>query len=130
MSKGRYDPISTSPERLKQASNETPNDVSMLRYQDVSEVCIHDVTLVRLYNVFWNSQMKHPKRRCVTSPLRFEVTLLQRLVSNTVSTTFFKLICHDLHLVGFHILFKYQIQHQIFLVPTSRKTRGARWVIN
>ena len=39
----------------------------------------------------------------------------------------FKLIFHDLHLVGFHISFKYQMKHQKFLVPTRRETRRAVW---
>ena len=45
-------PISTSPQRLKQASNETPNDVSVVR--------IHDFPLLRLYDVSCKSQTKHP----------------------------------------------------------------------
>ena len=40
----------------------------------------------------------------------------------------FKLLCHDLHLVGFHVSFKYQIKHQIFLVPNRRETRGVVWI--
>ena len=35
----------------------------------------------------------------------------------------FKLLGHDLHLVGFHVSFKYQIKHQIFLVPNKAETR-------
>ena len=38
----------TSPRRLKQILNETPNDVSVVRYQDVSVVRIHNVPLARL----------------------------------------------------------------------------------
>ena len=44
-------PISTSPRRLKQVSNETPNDVSVVRYQDVSVVRIHDVPSARLDDI-------------------------------------------------------------------------------
>ena len=50
-----------SPRRLKQVLNETPNYVSVVRYQDVSEVRIHDVPLARLYDVSSKSQIKHPK---------------------------------------------------------------------
>ena len=53
--------IITSRRRLKQVSNETPNDVSVVRYQDVSVVRIHDVPLARLYDVSCKSQIKHPK---------------------------------------------------------------------
>ena len=54
-------PISTSSRRLKEVSNETPSDVSVVRYQDVSVVRIHDVPLARLYNVSCKSQINHPK---------------------------------------------------------------------
>ena len=33
-----------------------------------------------------------------------------------------KLLCHYLHLVGFHFSFKCQIKHQYFLVPTKMET--------
>ena len=55
-------PIITSPRRLKQVLYETPNDVSVARYQDVSVVRIHDVPLARLYNVSCKSQIKHTKK--------------------------------------------------------------------
>ena len=42
----------------------------------------------------------------------------------------FKLLCHDLHLISFHVTFKYEIKHQIFLVPTRREARKAVWIIN
>ena len=42
----------------------------------------------------------------------------------------FKLFCHALHLVGFHVSFKYQIKHQTFLAPTRRETRRVVWVIH
>ena len=57
VSKGRNNDIS---ERLRQASNETANDVSLVPYQDVSVVRIHDVPLVRPYDVSCKSQMKQP----------------------------------------------------------------------
>ena len=68
--------LSSSPRRLKQDSNETPNDVSVVRHQDVSVVRLHNVLLVcrddvswgrnndvpsvRLHDVSNKSQMKHP----------------------------------------------------------------------
>ena len=42
----------------------------------------------------------------------------------------FKLLYHDLHLVGFHLSLKYQIKHQIFPVTTSSETRRVIWIIN
>ena len=51
-------PISTSSRRLKQVSNGTPNDVSVVGHKDVEGV--HDVLLARLYNAFCKSQMKQP----------------------------------------------------------------------
>ena len=60
--KGTYQrhPSSTSPRRLKQVSNETPNDVSVVCHQDISVVHIHNVPLLRPFNVSFKSQMKHP----------------------------------------------------------------------
>ena len=42
----------------------------------------------------------------------------------------FKLFSHCLHLVGFHISFKYQMRQQIFLVPIRRESRRVVWIIN
>ena len=53
-------PISTSTQHLKQVSNETPNDISVVDHQDISVACIHNVLFVHLYDVSCNSQMKHP----------------------------------------------------------------------
>ena len=123
-------PIITSPRRLKQVSNETRNNVSVVLHQDVTVIRIHDVPSVRLYDVSWNSQMKH------------SITLLwyasSTSQSDAVATPCLyyglyhvsKFLCHDLHLVDFHILFKYQIKHQIFLVTTRREARGIVSVIN
>ena len=69
-------PISTSPRRLKQVSNETPNDVSVVRHQDVSVVRIHDVPF---------------------SELRFRDALLVDLYNA------FMFLCHGLQLVGIHV---------------------------
>ena len=115
-------PISTSPRRLKQVSNETPNDFSVVR--------IHDVLLVRLYAISWNSQMKHP-----TTSLWY-VSITSRSYVVAAPCLYYgryyvlKLPCYDLHLVGFHVSFKYQIKHQVFLLPTRRETRELIWVIN
>ena len=124
--------INTSSRRLKQVSNETPNDVSVIRHQDVSVVHIHDVPLVRLYDVspVPNSQMKHP----ITSPW-YGCTTSRNYVVAMPCLYYgfhyvFKLLCLDLHLVSFHVSFKYQIKHQIFLVRTRQETRGVVWVIN
>ena len=57
--RGRNNDISTSPQRLRQVSNETPNNISVVRHQDVSVVRVLDVPLVRLYDVSCRSQMKH-----------------------------------------------------------------------
>ena len=43
--------IGTSSERLKQVSTGTPNDVSLVRHQEVLVVNIHRVPLVRPYDV-------------------------------------------------------------------------------
>ena len=59
--------IGTSSRRLKLVSNETPNDASMVRHQDVSVVHLHDaakyrcsdVSKVPNHNVPSKSQMKH-----------------------------------------------------------------------
>ena len=110
-------PISGSPRRLKQVSNETPNDVSVVRHQDVSVVRIHNIPLVRLCDVFCNSQTKHL------------ITSLQ-YVSTASRSYVFKLLCHDLHLVGFQVSFKHQIKHHIFLVPTRWGKRRVVWIVS
>ena len=69
----------------------------------------NNVAMVRLYHV---------------SELRYRDALLVDLYY------VFKLLCHDLHLIGFHVTFKYEIKHQILLVPTRRETRKAVWIIN
>ena len=122
-------PISTSLWRLKQVSSETHNNVSVVRHQGLSVIRIHEVSLVRLYNVSWNSQIKYP----ITS-LWYVSTTPQSYVVATPCLYYrlyyvFKLLCHDLHLVGFNVSFKYQIKHQSFLVPTRRETKEVVWVI-
>ena len=60
--------LCTSQRRHRYVSNETPNDVSMERREDVSMVRLHDVLLerhndvspLRLHDVSNKSQMKHP----------------------------------------------------------------------
>ena len=79
--------MSTYPRRLKQVSNETPNDVSVVRHQDVLVVHVLDVLLVRLYNVCCKPQMKHSEKSLwyvsITSQNYVVVTLSQQ-----VPTTF------------------------------------------
>ena len=122
--------LCTSQQRWRYVSNETPNDISVVCHQDVSVVRIHDVPLVRLSDVSCNSQMKHP----ITS-LWYVSTTSQSYVVATPCLYYglyyvFKLLCHDLQLVGFHVSFKHQIKHHIFLVPTRREKRGVVWIIN
>ena len=86
--------------------------------------------LVRLQDVSCNSQMKHP----ITS-LWYVSTTSRSYVVVTPCLYYglyyvFKLLCHDLHLVGFQVSFTHQIKHHIFLVPTRRETRGVVWIIN
>ena len=122
--------LCTSQQRWRYVSNETPNDVSVVCHQDVSVVRIHDVPLVRLSDVSCNSQMKHP----ITS-LWYVSTTSQSYVVATPCLYYglyyvFKLLCHDLQLVGFHVSFKHQIKHHIFLVPTRREKIGVLLIIN
>ena len=82
--------LCTSQRRRRYVSNETPNDVSVERHQDVSVVRLHDVLLaccgdvsrgrnddvpsVRLHDVSNKSQMKHPTTFSGTSPRRLSGT--------------------------------------------------------
>ena len=50
----------TSHQYVRQVSNETPNNVSVVSHQKVSAVHIYDVLLARLYVVSCNSQLKYP----------------------------------------------------------------------
>ena len=77
------------------------------------------------------SQMKHLiEHHCGTSPPRLRVTLLQRLVNRSLlhfqvtlcTKLLFKLLVF-FNLVGFHVLFKYQIKEQNVLLPIRRETR-------
>ena len=60
--------LCTSQQRGRYVSNETPNDVSVVRLHDVLLVCRDDVLggqnddvqSVRLHNISDKSQMKHP----------------------------------------------------------------------
>ena len=128
VSRGRNDDVSSV--RLHDVSNETPNDVSVVRHQNVSVVRIHDVPLERHYDVSWNSQMKHP----ITS-LWYVSTTSQSYVVATPCLYYglyyvSKLLCHGLQLVGFHVSFKHQIKHHVFLVPARREKRGVVWIIS
>ena len=122
-------PISTSPRRLKQVSNETPNNFSVVRQQYVSWVRIHDVSLVRLYDVSCKSQIKHP----ITSLWHISTTFSSYVCCDVLLLGIyyvFKLLCQHLHLERFHISFMYQVKYQIFLVPNKRETRRVVWIIN
>ena len=121
-----------SPQCLKQVSNGTPNDVSVVRDQDVSVVRIHYIPLVRLYDVSCKSQMKHPITSLwyVSTTSRSYVVARPCLQYRLYYVLYFKLLCHDLHLVGFQVSFKHQIKHHIFQVLTRWETRGVVWIIN
>ena len=97
--------------------------------QDVSVVRLHDALLVRHDDVSCKFQMKHP----ITS-LWYISTTSRSYVVVTPCLYYglyyvFKLLCHDLQLVGFHVSFKHQIKHHIFLVHTWREKRGVAWII-
>ena len=80
--------LCTSQRRHRYVSNETPNDVSVERRQNVSVVRLHCVNLechdevskrrndedssVRLHHLSNKSQMKHPTKSQCTSPRCFQ----------------------------------------------------------
>ena len=107
-------------------SNETPNDVSTGRPQDVSVVCLYNISLERTDDVSRGRNNDIPSVYLNDVSNNNVVVVCLRPVSELLCCNallvslyyFFKLLCHDLHLVGFHISFKYQIKNQIFLVPT------------
>ena len=84
---------------------ETPKDVSVVRHQDVSVVRIYDVPLVTLYEVSCTSQMKHP----ITSLWYISTTFRSYVITTPCLycglSYVFKLLCHELHLVGLHTTF-------------------------
>ena len=88
-----------------------------------------EVPSVRLHDVSNKSQIKHPttSQWYVAKTSQWYVsTLSQSYVVATPCLYYrlyyvFKLLCHDLQLVGFHVSFKHQIKHHIFLVPTRRE---------
>ena len=96
--------------------HQTANDISVVRYQEVSVVRIHGVPLLRLCDVSCKSQLKHP----ITLQWYVSTTLLELRCCDGLYV--FKLLCHELSLAVFHVSFKYQVKHQIFLVPIRRKT--------
>ena len=73
--------LTTSQRRRRYISNETPNDASMERLQVPNETP-NTVTVVRLHHV--------SELRCCDA---FLVGLYY----------VFRLLCHDLHLLGFHV---------------------------
>ena len=104
-------------------------------HQDVSVVRVHDIFLerrdnisrgrnkdvpsVRLLDVSNMSQMEHP----TMSP--WYVTKIAVIGFQHVS----ELRCRDT-LLYFHDSIKYQIRHNIFLVPTRRETKRVVGIIN
>ena len=93
-------PISTSPRRLKQVSNETPN-VSVVRQQDVSMAHIRNVILVRPLQRSLLVPNETPGNIAV---VRLHHVLKIRCHDALLVGLYyiFKWLCHDLHLVGFH----------------------------
>ena len=85
----------------------------MVRHQDVSVVRIDYVPLVRLCNVFCNSQIKHPITSLwyVSTTSQSYVVARPCLQYRLYYVLYFKLLCHDLHLVGFQVSFKHQTPH-------------------
>ena len=81
---------------------------------------IHDVPLVRLYNVSCKSQLTG----LTETPSNIAVVRLHHVSELRCCDGLyvFKLLCHELNLVGFHVSFKYQIKHQMFLVLIRRET--------
>ena len=123
-------PISASLRRLKQVSNETPNDVTVVRHQDILVVRILDVPLVHLCDVSCKSQMKHSITWYVEYNVEYNVVRFHHVSelrccdALLISLYYvFRLLCHELNPVGFHVSFKYQIKQQHFLVPTRRETK-------
>ena len=85
---------------------------------------------VCLYKFSCNFQMKH-----AIMLLWYVSTTSRSYVFATPCLSYglyyiFRLLCYDLHLVGFHASFTHQIKDHIFLVPTKRETRGVVWIIN
>ena len=86
-----------------------------LPHQDVSVVGIHDVSSLRLYDVFCKSQIKQPITLLWYASYVSELRCWDGL-------HIFKLICHEVNIVVFHMSFKYQVKQQFLLVPTRRET--------
>ena len=125
-------------------SNETLNHVSMQYRQDVSVVCLHDVLLVchddvsREHNDDVTSARLHDVSNKSETTDNVTVVRLHHVWELRCCDAFlyyglyyiFKLVSHDLHLVGFQVSFTCHVKHHIFLVPTRRETRGVVWIIN
>ena len=92
----------TSPRRLSGTHPQCPISMSLRRLLKVPNETPNNVAVVRLHYIL---------------ELRCRDALFVGLYY------VFKLLGHDLHLVGFHVSFKYQIKHQIFLVPNKAETR-------
>ena len=142
--------------RLHDALLERRNDVSKGRNNDVPSVRLHDVSNKSQWNTQQRPSGTLPRRFSDTYPRRPISTSLRRLLYLPNKTSkkvvvarlhhvselpfrdvllvslycTLKLLCHNLHLVGFYVSFKYQIKHQIFLRPTRRETKRGFWIIN
>ena len=151
--------LCTSEQRRRYVPNETPNDVSLERRQDdVLLECPDDVLKgrnnnipsVRLHDVLNKSEMKHPttSQRYITKTSQSFVSTTSHYYAPATSPVspkwtpnnigvirlhhvselrcfdglyIFKLLCHELN---------HRIKHQIFLVPTRRKTIKVVWIKN
>ena len=114
---------------LKQVSNETPNE------------CLIGTSLRRLNGTYQRLPISMSPRRllqvpnktpnCVAGVRLCHVLELRCRDALLVGLYYgFMILCHDLHLLGFHVSFKYQIKHQNFVVPTRRKATRVVWIIN
>ena len=105
---------------------------AVVRHHNVSVVRIHYIPLVRLYDVFCNSHMKHSITQLwyVSTTSWSYVVARPCLQYRLYCVLYFKLLCLDPHLVGFQVSFKHQIKHHIFQVLTRWETRGVVSIIN
>ena len=101
--------IIMSRRRLKEVSNETPNDVLVVRTHNFPLETPNNVAVVRLHHVL--------KLRCL------DVLLVDLYYV-------FELLCHDFHVVDFDVSFNYQIRQQILLVPIRKETRRVVWILH
>ena len=94
--------INTSPRLLSGTYIWRPISTSVRRLLEVPNKTLNNIPVVRLHQV--------SELRCC-DPLLIGLYYI------------FKLLCHELNLIGFHVSFKNKIKQQHFLVSTSRETR-------